>query len=81
VRSAPSNIAEGFGRFADREFVHFLSIARGSLMEAQNHLADARKRGLIESKEYETLELLARRALIATPRLLRSVKNRITPRR
>ena len=33
--SIPSNIAEGFGRDTDKEFKHFLSIARGSLFETK----------------------------------------------
>ena len=36
--SVPSNIAEGFGRDTDKEFRHFLSIARGSLYEAKTQL-------------------------------------------
>ncbi len=39
--SAPSNIAEGFGRFRPREFADFLRIARGSLVETQQHLEKA----------------------------------------
>ena len=43
ARSGPRNIAEGFGRRTHREFAMFLDVARGSLMECQNHLQDARR--------------------------------------
>ena len=46
VVSIPSNIAEGFGRESDKEFKHFLSIARGSLFEVKTQLQ------LAESLEY-----------------------------
>lgn len=36
--SIPSNIAEGFGRQADKEFIRFLHIAMGSLFELQTQL-------------------------------------------
>ena len=36
--SIPSNIAEGHGRAARGDFLHFLSIAAGSLRELQTHL-------------------------------------------
>ena len=41
----PSNIAEGAARQSDREFLHFLSVARGSLAEIQTQLIIARKLG------------------------------------
>ena len=41
TESAPSNIAEGFGRFKPREFARFVRIALGSLSETQNHLRAA----------------------------------------
>jgi len=36
--SGPSNIAEGFGRQARGEYRHYLSNARGSLMELETHI-------------------------------------------
>lgn len=36
--SISSNIAEGHGRMTDKEFLHFLSIANGSLYELESQL-------------------------------------------
>jgi four helix bundle protein len=36
--SIPSNIAEGRARNSSREFLHFLSISRGSLAELETQL-------------------------------------------
>lgn len=36
--SIPSNIAEGAGRYSDKEFAHFLSIASGSSFEVRTQL-------------------------------------------
>ena len=69
ARSAPSNIAEGFGRETHRDFAHFLSIARASLMETENHLQDALDCAYITPPEHERLTTLARRALGATTSL------------
>ncbi len=38
VVSIPSNIAEGRGRFYDKEFLYFLSISRGSLYEIETQI-------------------------------------------
>lgn len=38
VVSILSNIAEGFGRGSDREFVHFLRIAKGSTNEVETQI-------------------------------------------
>ena len=45
--SIPSNIAEGFGRDTDKEFKHFLSIARGSLFETKTQLQLAENLGYL----------------------------------
>ena len=68
--SAPSNIAEGFGRFRPREFARFLEIARSSLMETQDHLIDGRDRKYLDSELYSRLRNLSEKALRATTNLM-----------
>ena len=47
VVSVPSNIAEGAGRASNRDYGHFLSIARGSLYETINQLEIAQDLGYL----------------------------------
>jgi four helix bundle protein len=46
--SIPANIAEGQGREHTREFLHHLSVARGSLMELETHLTLSQRVGLLD---------------------------------
>ena len=45
--SVTSNISEGAGRLGTKEFVHFISIAYGSLMETMNQLILAEDMGYV----------------------------------
>jgi four helix bundle protein len=51
VVSIPSNIAEGHGRGTDKEFVKFLWIARGSLLEVETQLIICNRLALIKVEE------------------------------
>ncbi len=50
--SSMSNIAEGFGRGTQAEFVTFLGYAIGSLNETQSHLCAAFDRGYISEDRF-----------------------------
>ena len=71
ARSAPRNIAEGFGRFKHKEFAQFVRIAKGSLVEVLNHLIDASDQRLLSRGEFLLLEHEIERALKAANGLIR----------
>jgi four helix bundle protein len=48
--SIPSNIAEGFGRGGNKEFLQFLSIAKGSLYELKTQLIIANEIGYLDNE-------------------------------
>ena len=74
--SAPRNIAEGFGRRTHADFAKFLDIARGSLMECQNHLQDAVDRGYLTSEDFSQLNSLAQRTCGAVAGLQRYLRRK-----
>lgn len=56
VVSIPSNIAEGNGRAGNKDYAHFLSIARGSLFETMTQLQIAEDLGYLGDGECLGLE-------------------------
>ena len=66
IVSVPSNIAEGNGLATNKDYAHFLSMARGSLYEAMTQLEIARNLGYVSiNPEIEALEVELRRMLTA----------------
>lgn len=53
--SVSANIAEGSGRATDKEFVRFIEIAFGSLMETISHLNIALRQGYIAQADFDAL--------------------------
>jgi four helix bundle protein len=57
--SIMSNIAEGFGRSGNREFIQFLFIAKGSAFEVQAQLYVALDAGYLDQTKFQELFDLA----------------------
>ena len=57
VTSIPSNIAEGMGRYSNKEKVHFIEIAYASLMEVYCQLNISKRLGYITEAELSELRL------------------------
>lgn len=55
--SIPSNIAEGAARQSNKEYIRFLYISLGSLMEIDTQLIIALNLEYIEAKKYEILKV------------------------
>jgi four helix bundle protein len=68
--SIPANIEEGDGQTSKREFSQFLSIAYGSLREAETHILIAERLGYVDSQI--ATDLMTRAAEIG--RLLNGLK-------
>jgi len=58
--SIPANIAEGQGRRYTAEFLNFLGIANGSLMELETHIIASQRLGFVNDADVkESLEVAA----------------------
>lgn len=81
VRSGPSNIAEGFGKYGNKEFARYARIAKGSEVEVLNHLIDLRDQRLISEDELMLAEHKAKKAINAVVGLIRHLETTPDPPR
>ena len=72
--AAPGLIAEGFGRFGDREFRRYLTTARAEVLEVQNSLTDLERRQLVSDEALNRLNRQATHAVRVMARLRSSLE-------
>jgi four helix bundle protein len=72
--SIPSNIAEGFARQGNKELIHFLYIALGSLSELETQLEISRKLKYTETLDEYFNRIKFIRILLS--RLIHSIKSK-----
>ncbi len=75
--SVPSNIAEGMGRMAIKERIHFLEISYGSVIEVLCQLDISYSLGYISEQELDNAEEIASRLTKVMSGLRKSLSEKI----
>ena len=73
--SIPSNIAEGSGRFSDKELVRFLFISLGSASELETQLIISQRLEYINNDEFEKISHLTGEIIRMLAALIKSKNN------
>jgi four helix bundle protein len=73
--SIPSNIAEGHGRFSDKELIRFLFISLGSSAELETQLILANNLGFLNEVDFEQLQELNNEVIRMLSALIRKKNN------
>jgi four helix bundle protein len=74
--SVPANIAEGWGRSFRKEYLQYLSVARGSLCELETHLILAGRLGYITREDTLPIWALCQRVGKMLTKLTQSIRKR-----
>ena len=72
--SIMDNIAEGFERTGNKEFLNFLYIAKGSCGEVRSHLMRAYDVGYLTTEEYEDLYSECRKLSASIMNFIKEIK-------
>ena len=80
VVSIPSNIAEGFGRNSDKQFIHFLKIAKGSAAELETQLLISRDLSYLTAKDAKSTLSLYDEIARMLGALIRNIEKRVEKR-
>ncbi len=75
--SIPSNIAEGFERESNKEFIRFLYIAKGSCGELRTQIYIAKKLGYLKGEEYHSLTNLSEKISKMIISLIKSLRQKL----
>lgn len=75
--SVPSNIAEGSARGTDKDYLHFLHIARGSLTEVQYFIHLSERLSYLAAEETLMLERIAKDTFVRLHGLIQAVEKDI----
>jgi four helix bundle protein len=74
--SVPANIAEGWGRGSTKEYVQFLLISRGSLMELEPHLIVASRLDYLNQQHLDQLQHETQATGMMLNRLIQALRSR-----
>jgi len=75
--SVPSNIAEGQARATTADFLHFLSIARGSLKEVETQVIIAQRLGYIDGQKESELTGLSEEVSRLISGLIKALRKKV----
>jgi len=77
--SIPANIAEGKGRQSPKEFIQYLYVARGSLLDLETHLYLALRLGYLDKPTHEKTETATSILGKSLNALIEAIKKRADP--